>query len=318
MPTITLKDGRLLAYESYGDTSERGTRVIFSHGLADSRLLKHWDDDLTKSLGVHIVSIDQPGVGGSSNIPLEQRTLKGYAEDVRELVGDHLKWTKPFQVAGHSGGGPHALALAHYLGPEMVTGGVLAAPAPPFDAPLDTRNPRDGTYSHFVFANAFIMQVIFWIFRQLPFLAYGLCRILVWYGTRDIAAYTKAVALSDRTNSNPETFLGDPKQTKVFEDSFSAGICQGTAGLMGMIHVTMLIPSWGFDIRCDIDPSQHFDVFVSDLDSLFKPHLGELWCKALPNTNWHLWENAGHYSFVDRICWIEFWTKVKSNNKVNN
>ena len=99
MPTINLKDGRTLAYESFGDTTSRGTRVIFSHGLADSRLLKHWDDDLTKSLGVHIVTLDQPGVGDSSDIAIERRTFKQYAEDVEELAA-HLKWEE-FSVAGH-------------------------------------------------------------------------------------------------------------------------------------------------------------------------------------------------------------------------
>ena len=55
--------------------------------------------------------------------------MKQYAEDVKELA-IHLRWTD-FYVAGHSGGGPHALALASYLGPDIVKGGVLAAPAPP-------------------------------------------------------------------------------------------------------------------------------------------------------------------------------------------
>jgi pimeloyl-ACP methyl ester carboxylesterase len=52
MKTMTLADGRELAYETYGDPS--GTPVIFCHGFGDSRLIRNPDDDLTASLGVHV------------------------------------------------------------------------------------------------------------------------------------------------------------------------------------------------------------------------------------------------------------------------
>jgi hypothetical protein len=47
-----LRDGRQLTYAIFGDPN--GIPVIFSHGLLDSRLLRHHDDDLTKRLGVRI------------------------------------------------------------------------------------------------------------------------------------------------------------------------------------------------------------------------------------------------------------------------
>lgn len=214
MPTIELKDGRSLSYESYGDTTTSGQRVIFSHGLSDSRLLRHWDDDLTKSLGVHIVAVDQPGVGVSSPIlPMRtRRTLKQYADDVRELVDDHLHWTTgTFQVAGHSGGAPHALALAHYLGPNKVTGGVLAAPAPPVDGSVPGILECLG--------HPFLVNTALWLCRRCSWLIYGLCDVAAWWANRDIAHYTKVVAASD---GKPETFLGHPKQHQVFDESFSS------------------------------------------------------------------------------------------------
>jgi pimeloyl-ACP methyl ester carboxylesterase len=64
MEILTSVDGRSLAYDTYGDPD--GLPVIFSHGFADSRLIRNPHDDLTKSLGVWMIAADQPGVGGSA------------------------------------------------------------------------------------------------------------------------------------------------------------------------------------------------------------------------------------------------------------
>lgn len=48
-----------------------------------------------------------------------------------EQLADHLV-LREFNVAGHSGGGPHALSIAHYL-PERVSKVALASQVAPFD-----------------------------------------------------------------------------------------------------------------------------------------------------------------------------------------
>jgi pimeloyl-ACP methyl ester carboxylesterase len=115
-----------LAYEDYGDPD--GKPVVFTHGFGDSRLIRSPDDALTASLGVRVIAPDQPGVGGSS--PKSGRKMVDRGVDVEELVG-HLGIGE-FAVAGHSGGGPHALAIAHHF-PDRVTKGVLASPVGDFD-----------------------------------------------------------------------------------------------------------------------------------------------------------------------------------------
>ena len=62
--TMTLRDGRTLAFDIYGDPD--GSPVIFSHGFSDSHVIRNPDDKLTASLGACWISADQPGVGGSS------------------------------------------------------------------------------------------------------------------------------------------------------------------------------------------------------------------------------------------------------------
>ena len=121
MKVVTLADGRDLAYDTYGDPD--GLPVIFSHGFSDSRLVRNPDDDLTASLGVWMIAADQPGVGGSS--PDTDRRMVDWGADMEQLA-DELG-LDTFAVAGHSGGGPHTLAIAVHL-PDRVTHGVLASP----------------------------------------------------------------------------------------------------------------------------------------------------------------------------------------------
>ena len=111
MQTLTLADGRTLAYETYGDPD--GLPVVFCHGFSDSRLIRNPDEALTASLGVRVIVADPPGVGGSS--PQKGRTMADWGPDMEQLA-DSLG-VERFAVAGHSGGAPpHALSIAHHLG----------------------------------------------------------------------------------------------------------------------------------------------------------------------------------------------------------
>ena len=291
-----LRDGRQLTYACFGDPN--GTPVIFSHGLSDSRLLRHHDDDLTNRLGVRIISVDQPGVGGSSPMPnlKRDRTLFNYAKDIEELA-NHLQ-LDTFAVAGHSGGAPHALAVARYLGSERVTRGILAGPAPPLDG------SAPGATEEF----PWLVRVIVGMSRWFPWWVHWVCHLCTWWAKRDMGQYIDAVAKSDRTDGNPETFLCHPNQTQNFRDSFQAGFEQGSIGIRGMMQVAAINESWGFDIKDVIQP---FDIFAGDLDSVITPPICQKLVNVLPNGTFHLWSNAGHYSFVDRKCWIAFWSVLR-------
>ncbi len=126
MQDPTLADGRRLTYDTYGDPD--GLPVGFSHGFADSRVIRNPDEALTRSLGVWMVAADQPGVGGST--PQPGRRMVDWATDMEQLA-DHLGLDR-FAVAGHSGGGPHTQSTAVGM-PDRVTHGVLASPVGPLD-----------------------------------------------------------------------------------------------------------------------------------------------------------------------------------------
>src|SRR5664279_3053164 len=123
---LEVPGGRRVAYEVGG--APHGVPVFFQHGTGDSRLCKHPNDALTASLGVRLITADRPGVGGSS--PQKNRSILDWVSDV-EAIADAIG-LETFVAAGHSGGGPHALAIAKELG-DRVTRVGLAAPIAPFD-----------------------------------------------------------------------------------------------------------------------------------------------------------------------------------------
>lgn len=283
MLTHTLADGRTISYECHGDPN--GTPIIFSHGLSDSRCIRHFDDAVAEDLGVYIIAVDQPGVGYSTAVPLKDRTLTNYARDIQHLV--NAMGIDKFTVAGHSGGGPHALAIAAYM-PDRVTKCVLAAPAPPLTIP--------GMMDLFPVP---MFHLIVRACQWLSFLIYASCHAIAFWANRDIDNYIKIIAKSDRTSGNPDTFLSNPQQTQIFYDNFQQGLLQGGVGLQGMLKVAFIDRDWGFEWKV----KHPVTIFVCEEDTVITKDMLQLFCDRMPNATIKSWPNAGHYSFVDPEPW---------------
>jgi pimeloyl-ACP methyl ester carboxylesterase len=130
--TLTLSDGRTLAYAEYGDP--RGKPVFFFHGMPGSRLFRP-PDAVTEKAGVRLITADRPGFGLSTFQP--GRRFLDWPGDIAHLA-DHLGIHK-FAVAGHSAGGAYVAACAYAL-PERVITAVSISGAGPADSP----GSRDG------------------------------------------------------------------------------------------------------------------------------------------------------------------------------
>ena len=122
--TISTEDGRNLRIIESGLLN--GIPILVHNGTPGSRLLYHpWVKD-AEERGIHLISYERPGYGGSTSQP--ERTVASAANDVatiaKELRLDRLS------VWGVSGGGPHALACAALLPNLVVAAAVLASPAP--------------------------------------------------------------------------------------------------------------------------------------------------------------------------------------------
>jgi pimeloyl-ACP methyl ester carboxylesterase len=110
---LALADGRKVQLEEYGDPS--GVPALWFHGAFSSRLEAWSLDAPARELGVRVLSLDRPGLGGSDNLP--DRTVTGYADDVRQVL-DALE-IEQAAVGGLSNGGMYAMAVASQL-PDRV------------------------------------------------------------------------------------------------------------------------------------------------------------------------------------------------------
>ena len=110
---LTLRDGRTLAYMDRGPRS--GTPVLHFHSFQGSRLERMAaSDDLLAKLNIRLISPDRPGIGLST--PARDRTLVGWAADVRQLTDRVLGPEQPFSIFGFSAGATYALACGQIPG----------------------------------------------------------------------------------------------------------------------------------------------------------------------------------------------------------
>jgi pimeloyl-ACP methyl ester carboxylesterase len=114
---IKITSRRQLAYTDIGEPS--WPCVFFFHGAPSSRLRLAYLEQQFLAERVRVVSPDRPSYGGSS--PQPGRSMADWPSDVAALV-DALGIDR-FIVAGHSSGGPYAVACAGLL-PERVSAGI--------------------------------------------------------------------------------------------------------------------------------------------------------------------------------------------------
>jgi pimeloyl-ACP methyl ester carboxylesterase len=125
--SATLEDGRRISWAEYGDPS--GGPLVLLHGTPGSRLQFRTMHGAALAAGVRLITPERPGYGLSDPVP-GGTTLRGYADDLRQLL-DHVG-AATVTLGGASGGGGFALAAALAL-PHRISRLLLisaAVPAP--------------------------------------------------------------------------------------------------------------------------------------------------------------------------------------------
>jgi pimeloyl-ACP methyl ester carboxylesterase len=200
-----------------------------------------------------------------------------------EQLADHLGLEK-FGVAGHSGGGPHALSIAYHL-PDRVTKVALASPVAPFD--------DEGVTSMLVMQDLKAIVKI----RHLHLLLRWLMKAEAWNINRDLPSYVESIV--DELPHEAETILRNPEQEALFEENFRLGYLQHEEGVYEM---TLALWDWGFDPGSVRQP---VEIFYGDKDGIISPRMPQYLASRLPAATTHEWVGSNHYSFVDRDRWVE-------------
>jgi pimeloyl-ACP methyl ester carboxylesterase len=117
---VKVGGGRKLAFTDIGHPG--GPCVFFFHGAPMSRLHLVSLEDQFAAEGLRVVSPDRPGYGRSS--PQPGRSMAAWPTDVAALA-DALEIER-FIVAGHSSGGPYAVACCALLTDRVLAGAVVA------------------------------------------------------------------------------------------------------------------------------------------------------------------------------------------------
>jgi pimeloyl-ACP methyl ester carboxylesterase len=270
--TITLQDGRTLAYTEHGDLS--GQPVFFIHGNPGSRLMRHPDESIGESLGLRIIAPDRPGYGMSDFLP--KRTLLDFPDDIAQLA-DSLE-IADFAMMGVSAGGPCVAATACKL-PERVKAAAIVSGASPVD--------REGAFEGMndAFRTAFELSAKYpeWLLRYLT--------------GRQMAATLadpeKALAVTNARRSPADiALLDDPAIREQVVGYWRESARQGVKGIVREARI--LTSPWGFRLE-DIQPRVHLWYWADD--TAVPPQMGEYLAAHIPNTVTHFLPGGGHLAF---------------------
>ncbi|MFD2444560.1 alpha/beta fold hydrolase [Bacillus sp. CGMCC 1.16607] len=278
--TVPLTDGRKIGYIEYGD--KEGTPVLFFHGTPGSRLMFLDDDEISKSLGIRLISLDRPGFGISD--PKPNRTLLDWADDVKE-VADYLKLER-FSVIGVSGGGAFAAACAYRLADRLHTAAIVSS-ATQF---VNGKAPKNMMKAN---------KISFFLARKAPWLIK--------------ASYRSTKKLIE---NQPEKFMKMNKDGNKHLNEWDRQFLQTEEQLQSlMMHLgeairnsvdecvnepALLTKPWGFslkDIQIPVDVWHGEEDIMAPVDEMKKL------APTIPNCQTHYIPGAGHFLADDEETW---------------
>jgi pimeloyl-ACP methyl ester carboxylesterase len=266
---IRLADGRVLGYAEYGLAA--GPPLFVFHGLPGSRLAvrEMWPED---PVAVRVIAPDRPGAGSSAFQP--DRRLTDWADDVRQLA-DALGIER-FLVAGFSGGGPHALAVAHGLPDRVIAAGSISGAGPAGTGGARTDMNR-------------VNRLVFTLARKAPVLLRPVIAQHA-YGMKRHPAKVLAKAARDR--SLPEAdrqALASPRLRELTITAAPEAFRQGVRGVIQEARICAR--PWGFD-PADIKPP--VCIWHGDEDTNVPVAMARHLAARIPGSSLTIYPGEGH------------------------
>jgi pimeloyl-ACP methyl ester carboxylesterase len=282
--TITLSDSRSLAYAEYGDP--HGLPVFFFHGTPGSRFFRP-ADEITRKMGVRLITADRPGYGLSTFQP--GRRILDWPSDIAELA-DHLGINR-FAVAGHSGGGPYVMACAVAL-PGRVSAAALAAAAGPVDATAAT------------LGMSLVNKLGFKFGRYAPWPVF---RLLIWliYDKRRADPAASMDRENGRRPAADDLQLLQPAVRAACIESETEAFRPGMRGFAW--DARLITRDWGFKLDKVLAP---VTVWHGSADDLTSTAMARCMADGIPNAHLRLCENEAHLLLFPH--WEEILTQLTS------
>ncbi|MCP2166476.1 alpha/beta fold hydrolase [Goodfellowiella coeruleoviolacea] len=256
-----LVDGRRLAWAEWGPGD--GRPVLFCPGAATSRWLG-FAGDVLDALGVRLISVDRPGLGGSD--PLPGRSLLDWAADVRQLA--ESRELTGLAAVGLSQGAPFALACA---ATGVVTGAAVVSGTD------ELANPGFGDALHPDVRGMVAAAAADPVAAEASFAAFGSAEVM----------WDLIVRHSHDVDRRVYT---EPVFAAAYRRALAEGFAQGPAGYA---RDTLLANSpWPFD---PADITVAVDLWYGALDTSLShsPDHGGLLAARLPDARRHVLPEAG-------------------------
>jgi pimeloyl-ACP methyl ester carboxylesterase len=268
--SITMPDGRELAYEEYGDPD--GDPVLSFHGGLSSRLDAAPAHTAARDLGVRVISPDRPGMGRSTFQP--GRRLLDWPDDVAVLT--NALDIDRFAVMGWSCGGPYAAVCGARMHDRVTAVGLLSS-AVPFDV-IGTTNglARED-------------RILLLLVRRAPALASALLRI-------SIGSAPDARLYREIRRSFPAVDRAALEERGSIVDAVAfvkESMRQGTAGCLQDYRI--FGDPWGFELE-EVTPPVH--IWEGAEDNTGPPAYRELLLRHLPNAQLSIVPGEGHLSLL--------------------
>jgi pimeloyl-ACP methyl ester carboxylesterase len=273
--TITLVDGRRLAYAEWGDPD--GKPVFLFHGTPFSRLFCP-DEPATLAAGVRIITVDRPGIGRSDI--LEARKPEDWPVDLVALA-DALGIDR-FAVVGWSAGGPYAAACAALIPSRLTAAGIVST------RHLSQYNfvERPGAYEELNPEDRAEYDVAQTDPAAAAEIAARRYAVLVAKLRRNPESYFDPTHLPE----GDQWFFADEIRARNFFAAVAEGVRQGTDGFRWEV-IDRWLP-WGF--RLDGIPMRVHLWHGEQDPEVPRPHI-DFTARQIPDCVLITWPDAGHF-----------------------
>jgi pimeloyl-ACP methyl ester carboxylesterase len=268
--TVSLPDGRVLAYEDYGLAT--GFPVLSFHGGLSSRLDAAPAHGAAVAAGVRLISPDRPGMGLSTY--QRGRRLADWPADVAHLT--EALGIGEFAVMGWSAGGAYAAICAAAMG-DRVTAAALLSSAVPLDLYGTTRGLSMED------------RVLLVLTRRTPWLASALMKVSIVNASnaRLFRAVMRTFPPADRTVL---TEWGPPDHALGF---VREAMRQGTEGCVQDYRI--FGAPWGFSLE---DIHAPVDIWEGSDDNTGPPGYRAFLKRHIPQATIHVVPGEGHLSLL--------------------